>query len=261
MKAYLFISSEKKQYAVFQAYLAALGKMCDITSALPEADIVLIIGAWSTKGALLARQSRKMGIPYIVCPLGDLSARNKKSPFLKRAIQVAAYQKRMCRNADLVIATTPMERDYLTRLGWSKGVILLRYFNYTHAITDGEMVATMREMGATTLTLFEQRKAEMIASKTQDAIITQIMQIQSRMPHKNIPRKYLDDLHTLLYADNYDEDVLNAELSALKLTSFAASVFQAMSEETGLTEGFMPLPAKKGSKSKQILKYVSPLNL
>ena len=82
------------------------------------------------------------------------------------------------------------------------------------------------------------------------------MQIQSRMPHKNIPQKYLDDLHTLLYADDYDEDAIHEELKKLKLDSYAASVFQAMTDKTGLTEGFMPLPAKKGRKSREILKYV-----
>ncbi len=42
----------------------------------------------------------------------------------------------------------------------------------------------------------------------------------------------------------------------LKLSSYAAAVFQVMTEKTGLTEGFMPLPAKKSRKSKEILKYV-----
>lgn len=37
---------------------------------------------------------------------------------------------------------------------------------------------------------------------------------------------------------------------------YAAAVFDAMTEKTGLTEGFMPLPAKKGRKSRQILKYI-----
>ena len=82
------------------------------------------------------------------------------------------------------------------------------------------------------------------------------MQIKSRMPHRNIPQKYIDDLHTLLYADNYDEDVIHAELTKQKLDMYAAAVFDAMTEKTGLTEGFMPLPARKGRKSRQILKYI-----
>ena len=46
------------------------------------------------------------------------------------------------------------------------------------------------------------------------------------------------------------------ELAEKKLSSYAASVFQTMTDKTGLTEGFMPIPAKKGRKSKEILKFV-----
>ena len=103
---------------------------------------------------------------------------------------------------------------------------------------------------------YEKRKAEAIAAKTDEPIIAQIMQIKSRMPHRNIPQKYIDDLHTLLYADNYDEDAIHAELTKQKLDMYAAAVFDAMTEKTGLTEGFMPLPARKGRKSRLILKYI-----
>lgn len=91
----------------------------------------------------------------------------------------------------------------------------------------------------------------MIAAQTKEPIIAQILQIKSRMPHQNISQNYLDSLHTLLYADNYDEDAINEELQTLKLSGYAAAVFQAMTEKTGLTEGFMPLPAKKAEKARR----------
>lgn len=257
MKAYLFISPQKQQYAMYHSYIGVLGKMCDITNTLADSDIVFIIGAWSAKGAHLAKLSCKMGIPYIVCPLGDHSERTLKTSWLKRTIQSIAYERRMYRKASLVLATTPMEKNYLMKQRWNKKVVLLRYFNYTHAITKSEMTETLQKTGAIILSGFEQQKAEAIASQTKDAIAIQIIQIRSRMPHKNIPQNYLEELHALLYADNYDEDALNTELASLKISSFAASVFQAMTEKTGLTEGFMPLPPKKGKTSKQILKYVS----
>ncbi len=257
MKVYLFITSRKKRYSMYQAYFSALGEMCNVTPTLSDADVVFIIGAWNTKGARLAKKSFRMGIPYIVCPLGDLSCRNREVPLIKRTFQSVCYQKRMYRKADLVIATTPMERDNLMKLGWNKNITLLRYSNYTRLVTGAEMTEGLNKIATTTLSVFERHKAEMIASQTKDAIVAQILQIQSRMPHKNIPKKYLDDLHTLLYADNYDEDAICAELKSLKLSCYSASVFQAMTEKTGLTEGFMPLPAKKGRISKQILKYIS----
>lgn len=257
MKAFLFITPKKKRYTIYQAYFSVLGEICDITQTLSDADVVFIMGAWNAKGARLASQSCKMGIPYIVCPLGDLSCRNREVPFLKRAFQSVCYQKKMYSRANLVIATTPMEKNYLMRLGWNKNVTLLRNPSYTHLSTESEISEGLYKIGATTLSDFEQHKAEMIASRTKDAIVAQIMQIQTRMPHRNIPHQYLEDLHALLYADNYDEDALNAELATHKLSSFAAAVFQAMSEKTGLTEGFMPIPAWKGRKSKQILNYIT----
>lgn len=256
MKVYLFISKPKKMLKMYLPYTEALDHQLDITHQLEDADIVLILGAWTMKGALLARKSRKMGIPYIVCPLGDLSERNCHNPQLKRSLQSLLYQKAMYQKAELVIATTPMEKDYLTKLGWNKAITLIRYFEYSHLTSQEVMMDNWNNADKTTFDEFERRKTEKIAGQTHEAIVAQIMQIQSRMPHKNIPLKYLDDLHTLLYADDYDEDAINEELSKLKLSSYAASVFQAMTEKTGLTDGFMPLPAQKGRKSNEILKYV-----
>ena len=256
MKVYLFISKQKKLCKMYLPYIEALHQKLDLTKQLVDADIVLILGAWTMAGAQLARKSRKMGIPYIVCPLGDISERNRLNPHFKRSLQSLLYQKGMYKKADLIVATTPMEKDYLSKLGWNKSISLIRYFGYSHLTNEEVTTEDWLNADNTTLAAFEKHKAEMIAAQTKDAIIAQIMQIQSRMPHKNIPQKYLDDLHTLLYADDYDEDAICEELDKLKLSSYAASVFQAMTDKTGLTEGFMPLPAKKGRKSKEILKYV-----
>ncbi len=256
MKVYLFISKEKKLLKMYLPYTDALCQQFDITKNLADADIVLILGAWTIKGAQLAQQARKMGIPYIVCPLGDISHRNCTNPYLKRRLQILGYQKAMLRNAALIIATTPAESDYLSKLNWNKNLRLIRYFGYSHLTTEDSMIEDWNGINTATFSNYERHKAEIIATQTKDAIVAQIMQIKSRMPHQNIPQKYLDDLHTLLYADDYDEDAINEELNKLKLSNYAAAVFQAMTEKTGLTEGFMPQPAHKGRKSKEILKYV-----
>lgn len=256
MKVYLFVSKQKKLFKVYQPYLDALNQQLDITKQMCDADIVLILGAWTIKGSQVAKQSRKMGIPYIVCPLGDISERNRKNPHIKRSLQTMIYQKNMYEKAHLLIATTPLEKAYLEKLGWNKSIFLIRYFGYSHLTSEQAMLEDWKETDTSVFADFEKQKADAIASQTQTAIVAQILQIQSRMPHKNIPQKYLDDLHALLYADNYDEDAINEELSKLKLSAYAASVFQTMTAKTGLTEGFMPLPAKKGRKSKEILKYV-----
>ncbi len=257
MKVYLFVSKEKRGHEMYLPYIEALSKTLDVTTTeMSESDVALFMGAWTLRGANLAKKARRMGIPYLVCPLGDLSEYNSKTPHIKRSLQRAAYQKAMCKKADAVVATTPMEQAQLGKLGWNKNVLLVRYFGYSHLATEQSTTDDWNATHASTLADHEKRKADQIASLTQDPIVAQIMQIKSRMPHRNIPQPYLDDLHALLYTDNYDEDAVNEQLRKLKIDHFAASVFQAMTEKTGLTDGFMPLPAKKGRKSKEILTYI-----
>ena len=136
MKVYLFISKHKKTLKMYLPYIEALQQKLDITKNLVDADIVMILGAWTRQGAQLARMSRKMGIPYIVCPLGDLSERNCRNPHFKRSLQTLMYQKAMYRHSDLIIATTPLEKAYLEKLGWNKHITLIRYFGYSHLITE-----------------------------------------------------------------------------------------------------------------------------
>ena len=73
MKVYLFISNHKKLLKMYLPYIEALNKQLDITNNLVDADIVLIIGAWTWQGAQIAKKAKQMDIPYIVCPLGDIS--------------------------------------------------------------------------------------------------------------------------------------------------------------------------------------------
>lgn len=95
MKVYLFISNHKKLLKMYLPYIEALNKQLDITNSLVDADIVLIIGAWTWQGAQIAKKAKQMDIPYIVCPLGDISERNCKNPYLKRSLQQSMYQKAM----------------------------------------------------------------------------------------------------------------------------------------------------------------------
>ena len=256
MKTYVFVTRQKKETAMYRPYLDLLADKFDQTDQLADADIVLILGAWSMKAARLAKKSRQMGIPYLMVPLGDLSPRNRQTPGLRRSMQTLFYQKKMLRQAQLVIATTPMERTQLQALKWTQRIVLVRYCAYSQLTSYNEMADKLTEDGTETLKAHEEQKAARIASQTEAPIVRQVLQIESRMPHCNIPQNYLDALHALLYEDNYNEDQLRREFQRLKLVPFAAAVFQVMSEKTGLTEGFMPLPGKKSSKSREILRYV-----
>lgn len=54
MKVYLYIAKQKKTLKMYLPYIEALGKKLDITHNLADADIVMILGAWTMQGAQLA---------------------------------------------------------------------------------------------------------------------------------------------------------------------------------------------------------------
>ena len=143
---------------MYLPYIEALQQKFDITGNLVDADIVMILGAWTRQGAQLARMSRKMGIPYIVCPLGDLSERNCRNPHFKRSLQTLMYQKAMYRHSDLIIATTPLEKAYLEKLGWNKHITLIRYFGYSHLITEEGTMEDWQETDASPTSSTERQK-------------------------------------------------------------------------------------------------------
>lgn len=241
---------------MYQPYILALTCNLEVTTLMDDADVVIILGAWTQKGARVARQARKMRIPYLICPLGDISDRNRHNPGFKRSLQTVLYQKSMIKKAAAIIATTPLEQNYLLSLEWNKQVLLIRNYACSHLVSLQKMLETWIDSSKEVLNTFERVKAEAIVSLSVSPIVQQILQIKSRMPHRNIPLSYLTDLHNLLYADNYDEDELAVEFKKLKISSYAASVFQVMSQKTGLTEGFMPISSKQGSLAKKIMKYV-----
>ena len=53
MKVYLFISKEKKLLKMYEPYTEAMSQKLDITDKLTDADVVLILGAWTMQGAQL----------------------------------------------------------------------------------------------------------------------------------------------------------------------------------------------------------------
>lgn len=75
-------------------------------------------------------------------------------------------------------------------------------------------------------------------------IITQIRQ-QPLLLH-------LIELTRELYRDTVDDERLSEVLEEKKLTDFARSLMQVLSEQTGLNEGYMPLPPVDNKLTRQI---------
>lgn len=256
MRVYAILSKSKSDTGLYLPYITAIRQYLDVVDNLYDADVALLMGAWSYRLSRVASRARRVGVPCVMIPLGDLSAWNRTHPHSSRFLQRWFYQAGMARKSECLIATTPMEKENLLALSWNEDVRLVRYPLYTRMTNDQLMTDGLRVISESVLQTFEERREAQVAGMTDNAICRQILRISLRMPHRNIPKGYLDQLHAMLRADDYDEDVLAAEMDKLRLSPFAAALFHVMREQTGLTEGFMPIPDKKGKLVKRIQGYL-----
>ena len=268
MKIYLYITSKANKTYVWQNYMRIL-QDCNRTDRLEDADIVHILGVWSSKANKITRKAKKMGIPYIVSPLGGISFWNMKKPTTRRPIQRMLYQKKEIKDAQAIVATTVAEFDYLRKRKWNSQIYRISNCILTHQISEAEMQAEFKSIYDKVIAKYEQRKAEKIKERValslgehkeqdnEDAILEQLLQIESRIPHQNIPLSYLQKLQILLHDTEYNDDILEERIEQLKIRKFSQRVFQVMAETTGLTEGYMPIEAIEDKTSKQIQKIIT----
>jgi glycosyltransferase involved in cell wall biosynthesis len=96
----------------FQLPAAAPGT---IRRAVARADVIHLMGHWTLLNALVYRQARRLGKPYVVCSAGTLVSYGR-SRLLKRGYQ-ALVGNGIIRHAARHIAITADERDRLVALG------------------------------------------------------------------------------------------------------------------------------------------------
>ena len=89
------------------------------------------------------------------------------------------------------------------------------------------------------------------------ALINTIYLIQK----KNISRRALADLYTLIRFTNYNEVRLEQMLQIMKLKKPSARILQILSETIGLEEGFMPFEPINDKKTQLIKKTLNNINV
>src|SRR5574344_916204 len=126
MKVFLYIGKEILHYDMYLDYISQLKKQLPSgyeylpeDSSLVDADVLHIISCWDKQAGKLALKARKMGIPYIVTPLGGISKWNLQKPFIKRSLQQFIYLRRMIAQAHAIIATTHQEYIFLMDKRWN----------------------------------------------------------------------------------------------------------------------------------------------
>lgn len=269
MKVKLHITDKKHQVDFITDYVSTLKARFDVVSDLCDADILLVFGVWSHSASRLAHKALRMGIPYIVVPLGDLSAWNLRTPLAARAMQTLLFANRFVRRAQGLVATNHAEKVRLDDIRWNRHVTFIADYLFSSATDQETMVDDYQKLMARVLDKCDddtrrrtRARVDAIAQDSDDKpekrLLFQLLLIEGRMPHENIPAGELEKMYDLLMADNYDEDVLNQLIRRARLGAFAASLWQVLAQLRHLGEGFMPSPPKSGRLSRRIASYVRP---
>lgn len=269
MKVKLYITSKKHRVDFIGDYASTLKANFDVVGDLCDADILLVLGIWDPAASRWARRARKMGVPYVVIPLGDLSAWNTRTPIVRRTAQTLLFANPLVRHAQGLVATNQAEKKRLDDIRWNRHVTLITDYLFSSATTLEAMVAEYLSMADKTLADYDAKTRKRIWSRVEDiaqnhddtpekTLLFQLLLVRNRMPHKNIPPDELEKTYNLLMADNYDEDLLNHLVHRARLDAFAASLWQVLGQRHALGEGFMPSPPKKGRLAQKIASYVKP---
>lgn len=260
MKVCIHISKCLQQIDIHRDLISILANELpqdiEVVSKLENTDVLLIFGAWQIKDSRLARKALKMGIPYLIIPLGHISKWNIEHYLLKRILQTKIYQNTMIKKASAVLTLAKMENTYLKKLKWNTQIFEIPNSLFTRLTTNKDMSEQVYAICRQTLYSYQSKVEEETHKITDDSIIFHILLIKKRMSHQNIPLSMFQQLHHLLHDTEYNDDELEEKIRKLKLTGFAASLFAVLIQQTGLTEGFIPFPQKRDKLSKTIKKYI-----
>lgn len=228
-----------------------------------QPDIVHIIGCWNMEAHHLAKRMYNMRIPYIYNTMEGLMPWNKNKcignlPFF-------AQQKEAISHAALVLVGGEMEKTSMEELGWNHRIAILANPLTTKSITESE---TMENL----LSYYEQvankhdlvirneiaKEVNLMSLNSNDAqeVMSKFLYAQYLCRRKMISQRFLDEFSQTLTKTNYDEDLMKDMLQKKGLLLTASRIEQVMEDESTLTEGFMPIPARNDKETDKIKTYI-----
>lgn len=229
-------------------------------------DALHVIGSWSFPASRAIAIARRRGIPTVYTPLCGLSPWVMSRSKLVHAVKTAFYQYSMTRRAGVVHVGGPEEREYMEHLGWNSNIRLIANPILTHEISSDTLASQLfdiyRQADNTAVKETEQRAAHAVkhihqeGAESEKEVCRMIYILYLRVRRRDIPMRYIEELHHMLMTTELDEDILAAMLRKLHIYHFMASLETVMSRLTGLTEGFMPIPDRDGRQAAQLEKII-----
>lgn len=214
-------------------------------------DVLHVVGAFDRASIAIIRQQRKRHIAFVCTPVTALTPWNSPS----------ASNVKLSGEANIIISSGEMEHTLLE--GKTKQEQrLIKNTILTATTTDEEMMTAYSEVYAKAYEINEAEMQKFVKDKiallneenvTITTLCERLLYAQLLYQRRNIPLRYLQELTDFMTANDYDEDRLASLLQLLQLDIFTQQLEYAMKEQTGLTEGFMPIIWKEDKTSKDIL--------
>ncbi len=226
-----------------------------VTVTEEDGHIVHVIGAWHAFSIAAAKKAISRNIPFIHTPLASLSPWNKP----------AVSRLRLSGAAQAVVASGKMEEQLLGKQS-NEHLFTIPNAVTTNTTTPEEMADAYAELyeklvAENDIALWEGVDAKMkLLNETDENIVKicrDLLYAQGLYRRRIIPKSFLSRLTALLVASDYDEDRFAELLEMMNIYDFSARLFHVMEELTGLTEGFMPVPAYDDKEAKDMMKTVA----
>jgi|GEM_PF-2863560 len=195
-------------------------------------DVIHVIGTWTWRAHFTARRARKTGMPVIYTPHGTLNE------WMPRRWPLPS--------ADVFIAMSDLEQATLEKKGLHPHLLLNPLV--TSRNDEAEFIRQTRQLYETAGELIDRRIQEEIRQETERtgvsgneaAICRQVLSVRHHLKRGGVSPALLQEMDTLLRSD-YDEPALCKALDKLHVRRLTGALETVMTEETGLTEGFMPV--------------------
>ena len=268
MRIHLYTSAllEKDDYKskfinILQHYLSLSP---DVVLTAENPDIVHVFDGKDKRNITYSAKLYNMEIPVLLSSLNSfLPWNNHRKKAKKGVLKPKKYP--IVKFVTAFHASGQLEYNQLTTLADGKNTRLIENSVITNSITDELMAQQFVEYYKEILVIHDQFIKEKINQKVSKLITSDvdvngsmkklcsmILYIEYLYRRHNIPFSILQELSTIMFEAEYNEDKFAEYLEILKITNFVASLESVLFSRSLLTEGFMPIAFKEGKLADKI---------
>ena len=268
MRIHLYTSAllEKDDYKskfinILQHYLSLSP---DVVLTAENPDIVHVFDGKDKRNITYSAKLYNMEIPVLLSPLTSfLPWNNHRRKAEKGVLKPKKYP--IVKFVTAFHASGQLEYNQLTTLAVGKNTRLIENSVITNSITDELMAQQFVEYYKEILVIHDQFIKEKINQKVSKLITSDVdvngsmkklcsmfLYIEYLYRRHNIPFSILQELSTIMFEAEYNEDKFAEYLETLKITHFVASLESVLFSRSLLTEGFMPIAFKEGKLADKI---------